>query len=296
VLVNMRTANTTAGPGAWTIYLYIQQIYLLPYAVLAFPIATSAFPHFTAMADGNRRAELEKLVSVTTRSLILAMGVGVAALIAAAAQIQSVFAVIATGQGVDGLGSGLMWMAPGLFGFALILHLSKVLYAVDAGRAAVTATALGWIVVSVLAIVLTRWFGTPSWQSTLSALGLANTVGMTVAGIGLLIAVRRRVGPDALAGVARAFLLVAVAVLAAVWVASFANRWIELLTGTYPLPTGAAAGGLTGLLAALGNGVVNAALAALVVAAVSLVDPALRRQVKAAASRIRRRTAARSIG
>jgi len=295
VLVNMRTANSVAGPGAWTVYLYIQQIYLLPYAVLAFPIATSAFPHFTALAAGNRREELEKLVSITTRSLILAMGVGVAALIAAASQIQNVFAVIATGQGVAGLGNGLIWMAPGLFGFALILHLSKVLYAVDAGRAAVTATALGWIVVSALAIVLTRWIGGSSWQATLGALGLANSVGMTVAGIGLLLAVRRRVGAAALQGVVRALLLVAAGVFVGVQLASFLNRWIQLLTGNYPsaAPT---SGVLRGVAAALVNGVLAAILAVLGVALVSLLDPALRRQLTGVVKRFRSRAVKRSIG
>ncbi|MDR2722974.1 MAG: virulence factor MviN, partial [Cellulomonadaceae bacterium] len=63
VFVIMRTANSLAGPGAWTVYLYVQQVYLLPYAVWAFPIATSAFPHFTAHAAAGRLDDLRALVA-----------------------------------------------------------------------------------------------------------------------------------------------------------------------------------------------------------------------------------------
>ncbi|WP_245993276.1 murein biosynthesis integral membrane protein MurJ [Xylanimonas allomyrinae] len=189
VFVVMRTANAVGGLSVWTVYQYVQQVYLLPYAVLAFPIATSAFPHLTGHAAAGRLQEMRALVASTTRSLVLAVGAGVAALLAAAPFVQLVFDVVARGRGAEGLATGLTWMAPGMVGFALILHLSRALYAVDAGRAAVTATAAGWLVVTgaalLVPVVVSRIAGAdPSWGTVLGLLGGAGTLGMCVAGPG----------------------------------------------------------------------------------------------------------------
>ncbi|MFI6426665.1 murein biosynthesis integral membrane protein MurJ [Promicromonospora sp. NPDC050880] len=208
IFLTLRAANAAGGDGTLSVYLYAQQVYLLPYAVLAFPIATSAFPHFAEHASAGRLPELRALVARTTRTLLLVTSLGVAALVAAAPYVERVFDLIVRGD-APGMAAGLMAMAPGLVGFALILHLSRALYAVDHGRAAVVATASGWGVAALGAAVVPLLFaardpGELLRIEVMAALGAVGTVGMVVAGLGLLLAVRRHLGPEALGGVWRA--------------------------------------------------------------------------------------------
>jgi putative peptidoglycan lipid II flippase len=225
VFLTLRAANAAGGDGTLSVYLYAQQVYLLPYAVLAFPIATSAFPHFAEHASAGRTDELRALVARTTRTLLLVTAVGVAALIAAAPFVERVFDLIVLGD-AHGMAAGLTLMAPGLIGFALILHLSRALYAVDHGRAAVIATASGWGVSAIGAALVPLLFAGrspgrgctgPSCSELLqrtdvmAVLGAVGTAGMVVAGLGLLLAVRRHLGRDALGGVWRALAVLVVA-------------------------------------------------------------------------------------
>jgi putative peptidoglycan lipid II flippase len=223
MFLTLRAANAAGGDGTLSVYLYAQQVYLLPYAVLAFPIATSAFPHFAEHASAGRLDELRALVARTTRSLLLVTAAGVAALMAAAPFVERVFDLIVRGD-APGLAVGLVFLAPGLIGFALILHLSRALYAVDHGRAAVIATASGWGVSAVGAALVPLLFAGRSPDCTgpgcmdyalrvdvMAVLGAVGTAGMVVAGLGLLLAVRRHLGSDALSGVWRALLVLVVA-------------------------------------------------------------------------------------
>lgn len=247
MFLTLRAANAAGGDGTLSVYLYAQQVYLLPYAVLAFPIATSAFPHFAEHASAGRLDELRSLVARTTRSLLLVTAAGAAALMAAAPFVERVFDLIVRGD-APGMAVGLVALAPGLIGFALILHLSRALYAVDHGRAAVVATASGWGVSAVGAALVPLLFAGRSPDCTgpgctdyalrvdvMAVLGAVGTAGMVVAGLGLLLAVRRHLGPDALNGVWRALLVLLVAVcvgaaagwLVPAWLGSqnFPFRW-----------------------------------------------------------------------
>ncbi|PZR52545.1 virulence factor MviN [Xylanimonas oleitrophica] len=291
-LVVMKAANAAGGPGAFTVYLYVQQVYLLPYAVLAFPIATSAFPHFAEHAAAGRREELGALVSRTSRSLLLAVGAGVAALLAAAPFVQLVFDLVARGGGAAGMAAGLTWMAPGLVGYALILHLSRALYVVDAGRPAVVATAAGWLVVaagaaSVPAVAPVLAGGDdPSWALVLTLLGASTTVGMAVAGAGLLVAVRRRVGAAALRGVPLTLAVVAAGAAAG---AVLARVLLAPAVATHPGAGGARDFDPGELFGSVALGALAGVLAAAVVCLVALVDPVLRGRLTAAVRALRAR-------
>ena len=290
VLAIMGAANESAGPGAFTVYLYAQQVYLLPYAVLAFPIATSAFPRFSEHAAQQRWDELRRLVGTTTRLLLVTVGCGVAALLAAAPLVESAFDTVALGDAY-GLAAALTWMAPGLVGFALILQLSRVLYALDAGRAAVVATATGWAVVAAGAAVTVLVFG--GTQGTdlavraevLAWLGAAGTAGMVVAGVGLLLAVRARLGGAALRGVSRTLGVVAVAAAGG----ALLGRW------AVPAPDRAGSGPspvevpfeLSWFVTDVGRGLLAGLVAAVVVlVAVAVTDRDVRGRLR---SRITRR-------
>lgn len=308
VFLTLRAANAAGGDGTLSVYLYAQQVYLLPYAVLAFPIATSAFPHFAEHASAGRTGELRALVARTTRTLLLVTALGMAALVAAAPFVEDVFDLIVRGD-APGLAAGLMAMAPGLLGFALILHLSRALYAVDHGRAAVTATASGWGVAAVGAALVPLLFDgraqAPGCAATscvdlalraevMAALGAVGTAGMVVAGLGLLAAVRRHLGRHALDGVWRALLVLvgaaAVGAAAGLWL-----PWRLDLTETSFLSSAHAAlnevpfdGG--DFAAALGLGLGFGLLAALVTLALAvLLDRDLRTAVGPLLGKLRRK-------
>jgi putative peptidoglycan lipid II flippase len=308
MFLTLRAANAAGGDGTLSVYLYAQQVYLLPYAVLAFPIATSAFPHFAEHASAGRTDELRALVARTTRTLLLVTAVGVAALIAAAPFVEDVFDLIVLGD-AHGMAAGLTLMAPGLIGFALILHLSRALYAVDHGRAAVIATASGWGVSAIGAALVPLLFATrspgrgcagPSCSELLlrtevmALLGAVGTAGMFVAGLGLLLAVRRHLGQDALGGVWRALavLVVAAAVGAAVgwlvpvWVAPQGRSFGWFADGPQPeVPFDG-----VDFAAALGLGLVVGLLAAFVTLLIAaLLDRDLRAAVGPQVRKLRRK-------
>ena len=95
-------------------------------------------------------------------------------------------------------------MAPGLVGFALVAHVGRALYALERGRAAATATVAGWLAVVVAMVALA--LVVPSPGDVAVALGGGTSIGMTVAGVALVVALRRCAGAAALDGLARTLL------------------------------------------------------------------------------------------
>lgn len=267
-------ANRFGEEGTFATYVFVQAVYFLPYAVLAFPLATAALPRLAERAATGDRAGYAALAASTTRAVVVVAGLGAAALVAVAPAVQAVFVPLTDGD-VTGMSDGVAWMAPGLVGYALVLHLSRALYALDRGRAAVIATATGWLVV-----VLASWAGAAALSGgggdqtgTLRGLGLGATVGMTVAGVGLLVAIARAAGRPALAGLPRTGL----ATLVAGGLGALGGR--AVLDG---LPLDGWAALLSGLAA-------GAVCAVVVLAAVALVD-------RSVLATIRRRPAGRSDG
>lgn len=256
VLAAMGSALQFGPQSTFPTYTFVQQVYLLPYAVLAFPLATSAFPRLAEHVAHARQDRFRELLATTTRALVVVSGLGVAALVAASGPVEVVFAAVARTT-VEGLGAGVAWMAPGIVGYALILHLSRALYTIDRQRAAVVATVAGWVVVAVAVFVLPAVTGARDAEGVLSMLGLATTLGMTVAGAGLLLAVRRFAGVTAVAGVLRTLLVTGVG--------SAAGATLGALLSRALLPDDA------GWLPAVGVGALAAVLAGVVVLGTSLV-------------------------
>lgn len=206
VVVTMALANRYGTDGTWPVVLYTQAVYVLPYAVLAYPLATAALPRLAEHAANEDTVAFAGLSARTTRVVLAVSVLGAAVLVAAAPAVEAVFdLVVPGGADVGGMAVGLTWMAPGLCGFALILHVSRALYVLHRGRAAVTATALGWFVaaaVAAVAVVLLTG-GERDRVGTLLGLGIATTAGMSVAGVGLLVGLVRSAGRAAVAGVGR---------------------------------------------------------------------------------------------
>jgi putative peptidoglycan lipid II flippase len=223
VVAVLRLSNGTGGPGTISTFMYAQAVYVLPYAVLAVPLATVAFPRLAehaATGDGER---YRRLVSLSTRSVIAVCALGTAVLVAAAPSVAAAFTAIDVGD-IRGMAAALGWLAPGLIGYGLLLQSSRVLYALERGRSAVAAAAVGWLAVTLASILAVRALSGPAPDppGTLLGLAIGNTVGMTLGGAAMLISVRRATGSGGSAGLARNL----IAAVAAGGLGAIAGRWI----------------------------------------------------------------------
>jgi putative peptidoglycan lipid II flippase len=208
VAVVIVIANRYGASGALVIYGFVWAVFVVPYAVLAVPIATSAFPE---LSDGARSAEtvssqgdiqgFDVTSAISTRAVMVASWLGAATLVGARVPLARVFESH-DAAAASVLALALVAFAPGLVGYGLSANLSRVLYARGRNRATATAIAVGWLVV-IIADLLIVPFVPPA--RVVPALGLGTTVGLTVSGIALLILVHRERGPMALLGVPRAF-------------------------------------------------------------------------------------------
>ncbi len=194
-LVVIVLANGRGSSAAFVLYQYGWQVFEAAYAVLAISIAVSAFP-VLATREGE---EFDQTAAGSTRAVLLMSFLG-AALLAAVAIPAAHFLASRPAQ-VPQLAAGLALFAPGLAGYGLVACLSRVLLAARRARSAAIAVAGGWLIVIgadivLVALVPGRW--------VVAMLALGNTIGLTVAGVALLIAVRQARGAAALAGARRA--------------------------------------------------------------------------------------------
>jgi putative peptidoglycan lipid II flippase len=180
--------------GDLTSFNLAQALYLLPWAVLAVPLATAAYPTLAAAAERGDEDRYRETLAGTARTVVLLACLGGAALVALAGPVARLLDAPQAAPGIAGF-------APGLLGYALFALLSRALYARGATSSAAAATAAGWAVAAAAALVLTAVL--PGSDKVL-ALGLANSVGMLALGALLVGAVRRRAGAGSLTGLPRA--------------------------------------------------------------------------------------------
>ncbi|MDP4507646.1 murein biosynthesis integral membrane protein MurJ [Nonomuraea turcica] len=199
MIVVLVLSNNAIGNGAIAVYNYAWAIYLVPYAVLAVPIATSAFPRLSAQAGDP--AGFAALTARTTRAVVLVSGLAAGVLAAASGPGAVVFLGMKSDVPAPELARAIALFAPGLIGYGLIAHLSRVLYAAGRGRAAATGTVAGWVVVMVAQAAFVAVLP-EGWQIGGMALGMS--VGMSVGGALLLGSVTRARGRAAAAGLLRA--------------------------------------------------------------------------------------------
>ncbi len=212
VLVTVWLANHRGGSGVYPVFQYTQAVYLLPYAVLAVPLATSTFPRLAERAGRRDTAGFARLAAGTTRAVVLMSGLGAAILVASAGAINWVFSSIGKGsvELISAMSLTLTVMAPGLVGFGLLFHISRALYALERTRYAVLAAAIGWSTVMAVSVIVAFAIvpGGTDGTATLLALGIGHSVGMIVAGAVALAALRHAAGPGALTGLARSGLTI----------------------------------------------------------------------------------------
>jgi putative peptidoglycan lipid II flippase len=169
---------------------------MVPFAVLAVPIATSAFPALSAGGG------FDETAAISTRAVIVASWLGAAVLIGARWPLARVFESH-DAHGASVLALALAAFAPGLVGYGISANLSRVLYARGRNRATALAIGGGWLLVIAADLVIVPLVAP---RHVVPALGLGMSFGLSVSGLALLILVWRDRGALALHGVSRAFL------------------------------------------------------------------------------------------
>ena len=205
-------APRTIDTGVVNVYTYVQAVYLLPYAVLAVPIATSAFP---ALAHTSAAEELQEQVGTSARDTlagalrgILLLTAGAVTVLMAVARPVGVFfgsfdsAANAGGAAaLAALPGALSAYAPGLVGFSVAALLTRALYVRGRPLHAALAVAAGWALAALIPIALIP--ESSGAGTTLGLLGVGSTLGMTVSAVLLALLVRRAWGAEAVQGSGR---------------------------------------------------------------------------------------------
>jgi putative peptidoglycan lipid II flippase len=226
VLVTLWVSQHRGGTGTLNVYIYVQAIYLLPYAVLAVPFAMSALPALATgldqavLAAGPDQAGLatgadqvslaraQTTLASSARAIIVATSAGAAVLFAIASPTGAFFSALDAGRhslhGQEALAAlpvALSAFAPGLVGFGMAALLTRALYVQGRPAVAGALVALGWLIAAVVPLLALQ--GETGPRNTLFWLGLSSSFGMTVAAVGLFVAVRRTWGAKALRGFGR---------------------------------------------------------------------------------------------
>lgn len=196
------TRRAGAPVGSLNLFQYAQAVYLLPFAVLVVPLATSTFP-----ALSQARADPARFAGLSARTLRVTLGVaavGAVALTAAAPALEVFFGRLdGAGRGAPGLGQAVVLMALGLPGFAVVTAASRSLQAWRRPRRAAAGTALAWVTAAAVAGAAVAAGVRP-----LAAVSLGSAVGMTAGASHLVAGLRREAGAAVTEGLVRLVVLV----------------------------------------------------------------------------------------
>jgi putative peptidoglycan lipid II flippase len=232
------------GPdGTQVAYTAGLTLFLVPWAAVAVPLATSAYPLLAERAGAGDEVGYRRALAPVT-ALVLVASLGAAAVLAAVAgPMARVFLVGGPADDVAALRDTILGFAPGLAGYGLVAVLTRALYARGLWRAPTACVLGGWLLAVAADLVLARVL--PPADRAL-ALAAGHSLGVTVAGLALL-AVTARVAPRGLAGLARC----GVPALLAAGAGAAAGLLTARALGADPVPAGSLPGVLSaGLLAA----------------------------------------------
>jgi putative peptidoglycan lipid II flippase len=204
VAVVIVLANSRGGSGSLVLYSFAWAVFFVPYAVLAVPIATSAFPELSARAASPGTGGFDATSATSTRAVTVASWLGVAGMAGTCVPFARVFqSHVSQAADARQLAIALAAFAPGLVGYGLTANLSRVLYADGRNRASALAVSGGWLLVIAVDLLIVPFVAR---SAVVPWLGAGTTIGLTGSGIALLVLVRRYRGPGPLRGCGRATL------------------------------------------------------------------------------------------
>jgi putative peptidoglycan lipid II flippase len=256
--VAIRLAGQGTAPGTQLVYTAAMTVFLLPWGALAVPLATSVYPVLTGAAETRDERGFRSALAPVAVVTVVVAAVAAAVILAVAGPLARVFyATEATSGSATAMRGAIVGFAPGLLGYALLALLTRALYARGLWRAPTACVVGGWVMAVVADVVLSRLL--PVHQRAL-ALGAGHSVGVTLAGLGLVVATARIAGRGAFAGVLRTGLPALVGAAAGV----AAGLVVAGELGADPVPH-------AGVLAAIGAGLAVGAVVLLVAAVVLMI-------------------------
>jgi putative peptidoglycan lipid II flippase len=243
------------GPdGTQVVYAAGLTVFLVPWAALAVPLATSAYPGLAERASAGDEPGYRSALAPAAVLIVAASAVAAGLLVAVAGPMARVFLGDGSDAVVGALRNTIIAFAPGLIGYGLVALLTRALYARGLWKSPTVCVAGGWLLAVVADVVLAGQL--PAADRGL-ALGAGHTLGVTVAGAGLLVVVARTAGRGALAGVVR----VGGPALVASALGAAGGLTLARALGADPVPD-------PGILAAVGSGLLVAALVLGIIVAV----------------------------
>lgn len=227
-LVVIRLANDRGGAGTLNVYTYAQAVTLLPYAVLAVPLATAAFPSLArqhAAGEGVAETVAETVAATTAwgadapaqpegavRTLrqawlaTLVVGLfGAALLVAVAVPVGAFFSALDVGSASDAsaetlaaMGDAVTLFAPSVAALGVVGLLTRASYVHGSPLVAGGLAATGWLATLVLPLLVLAPEGAGG-PDTVRALAAGSSIGLVLAAVLLAVLVGRAWGPSALA-------------------------------------------------------------------------------------------------
>ncbi|SDE51944.1 putative peptidoglycan lipid II flippase [Blastococcus fimeti] len=254
--VAIRLTGGDAPDGSLVVYGAALTLFLVPWAALAVPLATSAYPGLSERAEIGDDAGYARALAPVTALVVAASAGAAAALIAVAGPMARIFLSSGTDAGVGALRDTTIAFAPGLVGYGLVAVLTRALYARGQWRAPTVCVVGGWLVAVVADVVLA---GVLPAGDRAAALGAGHTLGVTVGGLALLVVVARSAPAGSLAGLPR----IGTTALVAAAAAAAAGLGLSRALGADPVPD-------EGVLVAVGVGALAGALVLVVFLAVMM--------------------------
>ena len=217
-LVVIRLANDRGGAGTLNVYTYAQAVTLLPYAVLAVPLATAAFPSLArehavvdgaaeaggAMAPAEPGAAARTLRQAWLATLVVGL-FGAALLVAVAVPVGAFFSALDAGSQWDAsaetlaaMGDAVTLFAPSVAALGVVGLLTRASYVHGSPLAAGALAATGWLATLVFPLLVLDPQGAGG-PDTLRALAAGSSLGLVLAAVLLSVLVGRAWGTHALA-------------------------------------------------------------------------------------------------
>jgi putative peptidoglycan lipid II flippase len=181
--VMIRLANSDTARGTLVIVTMAQTLFLLPWAVLSLPIATTAFPRLSSDWAAGLRDEYTRRVASSGSIVITAAAAGTAVLVAVA-EPAGIVLLGPKAPALDAFAPTAVAFAVGLLGWSLVALLGRALYASGHLVSSARAQVAGQLTVIAVDVILSL---AVSSAHRAVVLGVGNSVGVLVAAALLMI-------------------------------------------------------------------------------------------------------------
>lgn len=197
VIVGLWLMRVYGEGGTVAVFQYVQAVYWLPYAILAYPLATAAFPTLSEQGENGCDNRFCATCSWATTRVTMASLMGVTLLITMAPVAEQFFSILTP---VPGMSSAVILMAPALVGYSLLFYGQRVFYSVTQSAIAWRIALGSWLTVAATSAILVPACAGDGGNgvATLRGLATGHAIGMSVGAAAVLVAIYFRVGAHAL--------------------------------------------------------------------------------------------------